>query len=514
MVDGGLKPGGSPEPPGSQLAPRRLAVVGGGISGLAAAHRAIERAPAGTLEVVLLEAGDRLGGVISTRRHDGFLVEEGPDSFITEKPAGIDLCRRIGLGDDLLPTNDRFRRTLIVRDGRLLPLPDGFQLLGPTRLLPFALSPVLSIRGRLAAAKDLVLPRGGPAPGGDESLASFVRRRLGNEVLERLAQPLAGGIYTADPETLSLASTMPRFLALEREHRSLIVGLRSQARRAGAAEAASGARFGLFMTLRHGMSTLVDALAARLPAGAVRLRTRVTGLTALDPRREPVRRGSAPHRGRPAWRVALAGGESLDADAVVVALPAPLAAALVAESDAELAAELSSIAYASSVVVSLAYRRAEVAHALDAFGFVVPAVERRRIIAGSFSSVKYPGRAPDGSVLLRVFVGGALQPDLVTLDDDAVLRLARDELRDLIGVSAEPGLVSIARWPGAMPQYRVGHAQRIAGIERRAAMLPGLALAGNAFHGVGLADCVRSGEEAADALLSALVPGEHSAAVA
>jgi oxygen-dependent protoporphyrinogen oxidase len=486
--------GAGPLSAGTAGARRRLVVVGGGITGLAAAHRVLERA-AGGFEIVLLERGDRLGGVIATERRDGYLLEGGPDSFISEKPAGIELCRRLGLEQQLLPTNDRFRRTLIVRDGRLVPLPDGFQLLGPTRLLPFVLSPVLSLRGKLAAAKDLVLPRGGPPVGGDESLAGFVRRRLGREVLERLAQPLAGGIYTADPETLSLASTMPRFLELERSHRSVILGLRAQARQAGAAAAGtSGARFGLFVTLRDGMSTLVSALAARLPEGTIRLRTPVRRIA----------RASGATTAAGAWRIDLAGGEQIAADAVVVAVPAPAAAALLGDVDETLARGLATIAYASSAVVTLAYRRDQVPDAPPAFGFVVPAAEHRRVIAGSFSSVKYSGRAPAGAVLMRLFLGGALQPELFRLDDQEMLRVAREELRDLLGIAGEPALSWIQRWPESMPQYHVGHAGRIEDIERRVAMLPGLALAGNAYHGVGLADCVRSGEAATDTLLATL----------
>ncbi|MEW6272215.1 MAG: protoporphyrinogen oxidase, partial [Thermodesulfobacteriota bacterium] len=315
--------------------PARLVVVGGGVTGLAAAHRALERTPRGELDVVVLEATARVGGVVATQRRGGFVVEGGPDSFITEKPAAIELCRRLGLGDQLLPTNDRWRRTLVVRDGRLVALPEGFQLLGPTRILPFLLSPVLSLRGKLAAAKDLVLPRGGPPPGGDESLAHFVRRRLGREVLERLAQPLAGGIYTADPETLSLASTMPRFLELERRHRSVILGLRAQARRAGATAAASGARFGLFVTLQNGMESMIEGLAARLPQGAVRTNARVRAL-------RPAPAADA------AWGVVLEGGEVLAADAVVLALPGPAAGALLEPLDPELGHALRAIAYASS----------------------------------------------------------------------------------------------------------------------------------------------------------------------
>lgn len=483
---------GSGVPPGERRA--RIVVIGGGISGLAAAYRLIERG-GGRVDVLLLEASGRLGGVIATEHRGPFVLEGGPDSFISEKPEAIELCRRIGLEDQLLPTNDANRRTLIVSGGRLIPLPDGFQLLGPTRILPFLLSPVLSWRGKLAAAKDLLLPRGGPPPGGDESLASFVRRRLGGEVLERLAQPLVGGIYTADAERLSLASTMPRFLELERTHRSVILGLRAQAKRAGAAAAAgtSGARFGLFVTLRNGMTTLVDALAARLPEGTVRLDAPVRSVT-----RAPDATGEA------AWRIALESGEGIAADAVVVASPAPVAGRLLRATDETLADMLAGVACASSAVITLAFRRDQVPSPPRAFGFVVPGSEHRRVIAGSFTDVKYAGRAPADTVLLRLFAGGALQPQQFALDDESLVRAARDELRDLLGIAAEPVLTWVRRWPESMPQYQVGHAGRVAEVERRAAALPGLALAGNAYHGVGLADCVRSGETAAESLLGSL----------
>ncbi|MBY0277749.1 protoporphyrinogen oxidase [Candidatus Binatia bacterium] len=470
-------------------------MVGGGITGLAAANRAVERGGDG-VEVVLLESNARLGGVISTERRGDFLLEGGPDSFISEKPEAIALCRRIGLEDQLLPTNDANRRTLIVSDGKLIPLPDGFQLLGPTRILPFLLSPVLSWRGKLAAAKDLLLPRGGPPPGGDESLASFVRRRLGNEVLERLAQPLVGGIYTADAETLSLASTMPRFLELERSHRSVILGLRAQARRSGAAAAAgtSGARFGLFVTLRDGMATLVDALAARLPAGTIRMETPVRSIVRRDTGGDAA-----------SWELRLANDERIAADAIVVATPAPVAGRLLHEAEPALGEILSSVRCASSAVVTLAFRRDQVPDPPRAFGFVVPGPENRRVIAGSFTDVKYASRAPADTVLLRLFAGGALKPEQFALDDAALVRSARDELAELLGIVAEPLLSWVQRWPESMPQYQVGHAARIADAERRAADLPGLALAGNAYHGVGLADCVRSGEAAADAMTGFLV---------
>jgi oxygen-dependent protoporphyrinogen oxidase len=469
------------------VTPLRVVVVGGGIAGLAAAHRLVELARDGAwpLDLVLVESTDRLGGTIRTERADGFLLEAGPDSFISEKPWALALAERIGLGPEFRRTDDRFRRTYVVSRGRLHPLPEGFFLLAPTRVLPVLRSRVFSWRGKLRLGMDLVLPRRGPA--GDESLGSFVRRRLGREALERVCQPLVGGIYTADPDRLSVAATLPRFLALEREHRSLILGLRRAARPKESA-GTSGARWSLFVTLADGMETLVHALAARLPPGAVRLGVRATAVA-------PAGAG---------WTVALADGGRVAADGVVLAGPAPRMGTLVRDADARLARQLEGIEQASSAVLALAYPRAAIRHPLDGFGFVVPRVEKRSVMACTFSSVKYPGRAPDDSVLLRAFVGGALQAELLDREDAELARLAHEDIAALLGISGAPCLTRVWRHPDAMPQYQVGHLDRVAAIESRLEALPGLALAGGAYRGVGIADCVHSGEGAAERLASSL----------
>jgi oxygen-dependent protoporphyrinogen oxidase len=461
-----------------------VAVVGGGIAGLAAAHRAVEiaRERGVALELTLLEARDRLGGTIDTEHVDGFLVEAGPDSFISEKPWALALCRRLGIEDRLVRTDDRFRRTFVWYRDRLHPLPDGFQLLAPTRLAPFVTSSLFSWPGKLRMALDLVLPRG--APGGDETLGAFVRRRLGREALERVAQPLVAGIYTADPDELSLGATMPRFLELERRERSVIKALWRASRRAPM-PGTSGARFSLFVTFARGMSELVATLASRLPAGAVRLKQRVSGLERRDGR----------------WRVALADGEAVDADRVVLAAESHVTARLVRYVDPQLGALLGEITYASSATVSLGYRRADVPHALDGFGFVVPHGQGRALLAGTFSSVKYPGRAPGGFVLLRGFLGGALGGAALQGDDEELAARARRDFADALGVVAEPTLTRVHRHPASMPQYRLGHLDRIDAIEHTLRGLPGLALAGSAYRGIGIADCVRSGEAAAELLL-------------
>jgi oxygen-dependent protoporphyrinogen oxidase len=461
-----------------------VVVVGGGITGLVAAQRATELARERGIELDLkvVEGRERLGGTIVTERVDGFVVEAGPDSFLSEKPWALALCRRLGLESKLLRTDDRFRKVFVWFRGRLHPLPDGFQLLAPTRLMPFATSSLFSWPGKLRMALDVLLPRGG---GDDESLGSFVRRRLGNEALERVAQPLVAGIYTADPDELSLAATMPRFLETERRDRSIILGLR-RALQAAPPPGTSGARWSLFVTLADGMEALVHALAERLPDSSVVLRQRVASLTCAAGR----------------WGVTTSEGVRFDADRVIVAAESHAAARLLRYVDPTLATLLGEIEYAGSATVSLGYRRPDVPHPLDGFGFVVPRTEGKSILAGTFSSVKYPGRAPEGHVLLRCFLGGALDAGVLAEDDAQLLHRARTELREALGITAEPMLSRVARWPASMPQYCVGHLARVEVLERRVLALPGLHLAGGAYRGVGIADCVRSGEAAAEAALT------------
>jgi oxygen-dependent protoporphyrinogen oxidase len=460
-----------------------VAIVGGGIAGLATAEALLARGRERGVPVrpTILEAGPRAGGVIATERTDGFVIEAGPDCFITDKPWGVALCRRLGLEAELVGTNAACRRSFILRGRRLLPVPEGFQLLAPSRLGAFAASPVLGPVGKLRAALDLLLPRGEPRA--DESLASFVRRRFGAQALERLAQPLLAGVYGADPERLSLRATMPRFLDLEREHRSVILGLMRGRRQRGSARGVSGARYSLFVTPRRGMASIVERLEQSLPAGTVRLRTRIAALEAgpIDPRRR--RFTLRPDR-----------GAAIDAHAVVLALHGPDAATLLSPLDAPLAGRLGAIRYGSSTTVSLAWREQDVPRRLDGFGFVVPRSEGRRLVACSFSSIKFPERAPDGHLLVRAFVGDVG-------DEDAV-GVVRRELSDILRVEAEPILARAAHHKGAMAQYEVGHLERASEIESRLEPHVGLALAGNALRGVGVPDCIRSGEAAADRILS------------
>ena len=480
---------------------RRVVVVGGGLSGLAAAHRLSELlaldAGAEPFELLLLEASDRLGGTVRTERREGFLLEGGPDSFISEKPEALTLAERIGLAPRVIQTNEMHRRSFVVRGGRLRPTPEGFQLLAPSRLLPFLSTDIFTWRGKARMALDLLLPRRRGANGrDDESLAAFVRRRLGREALERMAQPMVGGIYTADPEMLSLRATMPRFLEMERRHRSLILAMwrAGREREAGArhGRGASGARYSLFLSFDEGVQVLTDALAARLPRGTARLKTRVESL-----RRDP---------GARRWFLETAGGETFGADAVCLALPAYASARLLRDVDDRMADELGAVPYASTATVNLAYRRADVPHPLDGFGFVVPFVERRATLACTFSSVKFPTRAPEGHALLRAFVGGALQPEMFELDEGRMVEAVRRDLRDLLGVETPPLFAHVEKWPRSMAQYHLGHPERVARLRAQLAGHPTLALCGNAFEGAGLPDCVRGGEASAESIFKAVAP--------
>ena len=469
----------------------RVVVVGAGLTGLAAAHRLVARASSlrRPLEVVVLDAKERIGGAIWTKSVDGFTLEGGADSFITNKPWAYDLCQELGLGGQIIGTDDRHRRSFVVRRGKLLAVPEGFVLMAPSRLGPLLASPILSVRGKMRVLLDLVIPR--KTDDGDESLASFVRRRLGRDALDRLVQPLVGGIYTADPNELSLKATLPQFPLMEQKHGGLIRGARQQARVSRAAErSASGARYGLFASLAGGMGVLPQTLADTLPPRTIRTSTAVRRISRSGPNQT--------------WRVELLDGPPIEANGVILTTEAHASARLIDGFDPELAQGLRSIPYASSAIVTVGYRRDQIAHPLDGFGAVIPSIEGRSILAMSFLSVKFPSRAPSDSTLIRVFVGGATQADLFELDDEELSMLVRRELGSLIGAKGKPTLIDVGRHPRAMPQYTLGHLDRVASIQRRASRYPRFVLAGNAFSGVGIPDCVRSGQDAAAALLLAL----------
>jgi oxygen-dependent protoporphyrinogen oxidase len=461
-----------------------VAVVGGGITGLAAAYRLKEAQH----DVTLFEGSGRVGGLLGSEQRDGYVIETGADSILTEKPWALALAERLGLSDRVIKTSSAARGAYLLRLGRLERVPEGFSLMAPTQFAPFMRSSLLDWSGKARVWLDLALP---PRRAQDEeSLEQFVTRRLGRQVFERMAQPLVGGIYGADPRRLSLAATMPRFVEMERKHGSVIRGLRAGTQRALSSidVSAAGARYGLFAAFEGGMQTLIDALARELRT-QTELHAQVTSLT----------------RDREGFHVEVH-GRFRRFDAVVVALPSYVAAQIVASLDRELAHELDGIPYGSAATVTFAWPRAAIAHPLDAFGFVVPTIEGRNIIASTWASVKYPGRAPEGHALIRVFIGGYNGQHLLERSDEELAALSRRDLRQLLGIRTAPEFERVIRYVRAMPQYQLGHLERVSRIETRERAIPGFALAGNAYRGVGIPDAVRSGEAAA----SRLFPLERS----
>jgi oxygen-dependent protoporphyrinogen oxidase len=458
---------------------KRIAIIGGGISGLSAAFALEQRRSAGApLEYVLFESSARLGGVLLTECLDDCRVEAGPDSFLTEKPWAADLCRQLGLSDQLIGSNDGERRTYIATKGRLVPMPDGLMFMVPTKILPMVFSPLLPFSTKLRMAREWFFK---PRVGSDETVASFVERHYGAKMVERLVDPLLAGVYGGAASELSAPAVLPRFLEMERTYGSLARALLAARRKTPPPED----RRPIFTSLKGGMQQLADALAARLDSSSQRVNTPVHEL-------QPESDG---------WRV-LAPGHSGFFDAVVIATPAPAAAALLETVGPGLASELHSIRYSSSVTVALGYGQ-EVRRSLPpGFGFLVPRGEGKRMLASTFVHNKFPHRAPPDRALLRCFVGGTRDQAVLDLPDAEILRIVGGELRQILGITAEPRFTRVYRWRGAMAQYAVGHLDRLERIEGLRRQFRGLSLAGNAYRGIGLPDCVRSGQEAADQALA------------
>lgn len=471
-------------------AKQRVAVVGAGISGLAAAHRL--GALDDTLEITVFEGSGKPGGVLQTEHtDDGFCIELGPDSILSRLPWGVDLCRQIGLEDELIRTSESQRGAFVVFRGGLHRIPEGLAVMAPQRIWPFVTTPILSWRGKLRLAAERLIPRRRSPD--DESLANFTRRRLGREMFERLVQPLASGIYMGDPEQLSIQAAFPQFVEMESKYGSLI-----RASRAGRAKGATkaetgGPQYSLFVAPRRGLAAVIDALVSQLSRCRILCNQRVKSLARHE-------QGWSVHvedDGTGAARHEVFAG-------VIVAVPAYHASSLLDAVDQDLAGLLADIPYAGCVVVNLAYPRAAIPHPLDSFGFLVPHAERRPVVACTFSSVKYAERAPQGKVLLRAFLGGACHPEVLEWPDERVVQTVRDELRQLLGVRESPLFSRIKRWRRAMPQYHLGHLQRVERIEQLADKLPGLGLAGNAYRGVGIPYCIRDGQQASERLSAAL----------
>lgn len=466
--------------------PKKVIIIGGGITGLAAAYalQDLARANQTPVSFMLLEPQQRLGGKIVTHSDEGFVIEGGPDSFISQKPWALELCLKLGLKDRLTGTNRDQTATYILRGNRLIPLPEGLMLFIPTRIGPFLKTPLFSPLGKLRMGMDWFIPK--KTSGEDESLAAFVRRRLGQEAVERLAEPLMAGIYAGDAEQMSLACTFPQFMELEQRYGSLTRGMLARKRemRRQAPPGQGPSRWTMFMTLQGGLSELVTAITSRLDPASV--------ATGAEAERIHFRSGLS-H-----FNVRLKDGTVLEADAIIATAPAYVTADLLAETDATLVRMLGEIPYVSTATVSLAYEKDRLRHPLNGFGFVVPRAEGRNIMACTWTSTKFPHRAPDGRALLRCFVGGAGREETLLRSDKDLVELVREDLRVIMGITAEPVLNRVYRWEKANPQYPVGHLERLADMDDRLTRLPGLYLAGAAYRGVGVPDCIRQGQEAAD----------------
>ena len=459
----------------------RVAIIGGGISGLSAAFDLEQRRrSAGDVDYVLYESSPRLGGVLRTEYIQGCVVEAGPDSFVTEKPWAANLSREIGLGDQLLGSNDPDRKTYILTRGRLVEMPDGLMFMVPTKILPTGLSPLFSWRTKLRMTQELFHPP--RAVNQDESVADFVERHYGREMVDRLADPLLSGVYGGDSANLSIRAVLPRFAEMERTHGSL--GRAMLAARKKMSSASRKTAPPLFTSLKNGMQHLAETLVSRLNPASLVTNSAVKNI--------------APESGN--WRISWNSQSDLF-DKVILALPGLAAAEVLRETSSELASELSGIQYSSSITVGIAYDR-EVRQSLPpGFGFLVPRSEGKRLLAATFVHNKFPHRAPEDVALLRCFFAGSVAEEVWPMSDEQLIGIVRNELQQIIGIRSEPRFARVYRWKSAMAQYGVGHLERLNRIEAIRKQIPGLALAGNGFRGIGVPDCVRSGRDAVKLLL-------------
>jgi len=459
----------------------RVAIIGGGISGLTAAFTLEDHRRAGAVEYTLYESSPNLGGVLRTEQIQRCIVEAGPDSFITEKPWAADLCRTLGIENQLIGSNDAGRKTYILVSGRLIPMPDGLMFMVPTKILPTGLSPLFSWTTKLRMAQELFHPP--RAAQADESVASLVERHYGKEMVDRLADPLLSGVYGGEAANLSVRAVLPRFAEMERTHGSL--GRAMLAARKKTPRPANQPAPPLFTSLKNGMQQLVETLVPRLNPSSLLTNAPVQSI-------EPEAGG---------WTIS-AGLKSDHFDAVILAVPTHAAAKILSLCSPELSAELAAIDYSSSITIGLGYDRQVRKSLPPGFGFLVPRSEQRRLLAATFVHNKFPHRAPDDRALLRCFFAGSNAENIWQLSDDAIIAVVRNELQQILSLRAEPLFARVYKWKSAMAQYCVGHLERLDRIERLRQQLPKLALAGNGYRGIGVPDCIRSGTNAAEQVLT------------
>ncbi len=469
----------------------RIVVIGAGISGLAAAYFIHRGSDCAQVEVIVLEGSGRAGGVIATEVAAGAVIDKGPEAFLTAKPQVVDLVRELGLTHSVISTNEKHRRTFIARRSKLHPMPDGFVLFAPTKFRPWLTTGVVSVPCKIRMAMDLVIPRKGDAV--DESLADFVQRRLGQEAFTQLAEPMIAGIYGGDARLLSSKCTVPQMVQYEAECGSIIRGLWKQKlqKKDGRNSAVAGSRYGLFASFDRGMQVLIDGLLRHLPAGSVCLNTPVDHIV----------HSTLPEYG---YEICLCSGKRIGAHSVVVATPANIAGQLLCPINASLGHKLRQIAYAPTVIVNLLFYRKDIRHALDGFGFVVPPKEGRFTSACTFTSIKFGGRTEEDKVLLRVSLSREGQSLLDGASNQDVVAALLKDLEDYVGVERPPLQVWVTRHDNALPQYEVGHLERMQDLHAELGGCDDLYLAGNAYSGIGIPDCLASARRAADAVLNKL----------
>ncbi|MHB8170434.1 MAG: protoporphyrinogen oxidase [Thermincolia bacterium] len=468
---------------------KKVIVIGGGMTGLAAAYTLEEKAK-GKVDYLLIEQENRLGGKIHTVQEDGFILEGGPDCFLSEKPQVAQLSEKIGIEDRLLPSHEASKGSSVFTGGKLHKLPEGLMLMVPTKILPFAFSSLISWPGKIRMAMDLIIPR--RKDNQDESLGSFVTRRLGQEALDKIAEPLIGGIHSGDPEQMSLKASFPRFLQMEEKYGSLIRAMLSARKNVPQNPQPSSAKVEktYFMSFKGGMGELTDTVVGKLDKSKLLLGKTVTGVKKKDGK----------------YLVSIEGMETQEADAIIVATPANVAADILREVDDVITGKLQQIPFVSSATVSLAFRRADIKVDLNSFGFVIPRKENRKIMAVTYSSTKWHNhRTPgDDYVLVRAFVGGPSNQQLVTVDDEKMLKMVQSEVKEIMGIDAKPVRTKIFRWVKGMPQYTIGHLDRMEDIEKQLTKHPGLYIVGGSYRGVGISNCIGEGSGAAEKALQHL----------
>ena len=467
---------------------KKIVIIGGGISGLATAYslEEIARKKGESISITLFEKNNRIGGNILTERTDGFLIEGGPDCFLSEKPWAIQLCERLGMGESLLRTNDEYRKTYILLNGHLHELPEGVILMIPTEIFPLLKSNLISLSGKIRMGMELFIPK--KESSADESLSQFVRRRLGQEALDKIAAPLVAGVHAEDPDTMSVKSRFPRFVQMEEEYGSLIKGMiakRREMRRAGSK--GNKPKYTMFMTLKDGLSEMPATIVQNLKMTKILTNREVADVDKRD-----------------IFKISLKNGEVLDADTVVFATPSYETARLLTGINDSISALLNKIPYASTATVSLAFKKESISNPMNGFGFLVPRQEKRRITGATWVSRKFSYRSPDDSVLIRCFIGGSHNEKLVFLNDKDMIEMVKGELRDIMGITSEPLLTRIYRWEKAMPQYTIGHEERLSILDKKLSEYPGIFLTGSSYRGSGISECIKDGQLTAEFVLKYL----------